>query len=83
MSNYFGMVRCIDDNVGKILTFLKENNLDNNIIEELLTGLVSQTLLDLEIKDFDIQLSKNSLSQKIKLNKNFVNENGIFERMKY
>ena len=32
MSNYFGMVRCIDDNVGKILTFLKENNLDNNTI---------------------------------------------------
>ena len=60
-----------------------QNNLDNNIIEELLTGLVSKTLLDLEIKDFDIQLSKNSLSQKIKLNKNFVNENGIFERMKY
>ena len=32
MSNYFGMVRCIDDNVGKILRFLKSNQLDKNTI---------------------------------------------------
>ena len=60
-----------------------QDNLDNNIIEELLTSLVSKTLLDLEVEDFDIKLSKNSLSKKIKFNKNFVNENGAFERMKY
>ncbi|MDA9653835.1 SurA N-terminal domain-containing protein, partial [Candidatus Pelagibacter sp.] len=28
-------------------------NLNNNIIQELLSGLISTTLLDLEIKDFD------------------------------
>ena len=32
MANYFGMVRCIDDNVGKILSFLKSNQLDKNTI---------------------------------------------------
>ena len=37
------------------------DNLKNNIIEELLSGLVSTTLLDLEIKDFDLIVSKNTL----------------------
>ncbi len=30
---YFGMVKCVDDNIGKIVSYLKENNLyDNTII---------------------------------------------------
>ncbi len=32
LSKYFGMVRCIDDNVGKILRFLEENELTENTI---------------------------------------------------
>jgi peptidyl-prolyl cis-trans isomerase D len=60
-----------------------KENLNNNIIEELLSGLISTTLLNLEIKDFDIMLSKNSLLKKIKLNNNFIDENGIFQRIKY
>ena len=32
LSKYFGMVRCIDDNVGKILRFLEENKLTQNTI---------------------------------------------------
>ena len=32
LSKYFGMVRCIDDNVGKILRFLEENELAENTI---------------------------------------------------
>ena len=58
-------------------------NLDNNIIEEILTTLISTTLLDMEIKDFNIIFSENSLLKKIKKNKNFLNENGNFERIKY
>ena len=58
-------------------------NLNNNIIEELLSSLVSAKLLDLEIKDFEIKITKNSLSKKIKLNKNFIDKNGIFQRIKY
>ena len=41
-----------------------KNNLNDNIIEELLSSLVSSVLLDLEIKDFNITISENSLSKK-------------------
>ena len=58
-------------------------NLDKNIIEELLSTLVSTTLLDLEIKDFDISISENTLFQMIKSNENFHDDNGNFERIKY
>ncbi len=60
-----------------------KDNLNNNIIEELLSGLISATLLNLEIEDFNMMLSKNSLSKKIKLNNNFLDENGVFQRIKY
>ena len=58
-------------------------NLGQNIIEELLSGLVSTTLLDLEIKDFELSISELILLKKIKENKNFRDENGIFQRIKY
>ena len=41
------------NNSGVAQQTIKEN-LNNNIIEELLSGLVSTTLLNLEIKDFDL-----------------------------
>ncbi len=58
-------------------------NLEKNIIEELLSTLISTTLLDLEVKDFNILISEKTLLKKIKTNKNFQNENGNFERLKY
>ena len=58
-------------------------NLEQNIIEEILSGLVSTTLLDLEIKDFDLTISEVTLLKKIKENKNFRDENGVFQRIKY
>ena len=58
-------------------------NLDKNIIEELLSTLISTTLLDLEVKDFNIFISENTLLKKIKTDKNFLNENGDFDRIKY
>jgi len=60
-----------------------QENINNNLIEDLLSGLVSVTLLGLEIDDFNIKISQNSLSEKIKLNKNFYNDDGKFERLKY
>ena len=60
-----------------------QDNLENNIIEELLSGLISKTLLNLEVKDYNIKLSENSLSKKIKFNKNFIDKEGIFQRIKY
>ena len=58
-------------------------NLDNNIIEELLSGLVSTTLLDLEVRDYNLIISENTLLKKITTNKNFHDENGNFQRIKY
>ena len=58
-------------------------NLDNNIIEELLSGLISTTLLELEVKDYNLIISENTLLKKIKSNKNFHDENGKFQRIKY
>ncbi len=58
-------------------------NLDNNIIEELLSGLISTTLIDLEIKDFALSISERTILKTIKDNKNFQDENGAFQRVKY
>ena len=60
-----------------------KDNLNKDIIEELLSGLISTTLLDLEVKDFNIKFSESSLSKIIKLNDNFIDENGVFQRTKY
>ena len=60
-----------------------KENLENNIVEELLSNLISATLLNLEIDNFNIMMSEKSLSRRIKLNKNFIDENGEFQRMKY
>ena len=60
-----------------------KENLDKNIIEELLSTLVSTKLLELEVKDFKILVSEETLLKKIKTNKNFQNDNGDFERLKY
>ncbi len=58
-------------------------NLDNKIIEELLSTLVSTTLLDLEIKDFKFIVSESTLLKRIKDNKNFFDDDGNFKRLKY
>ena len=58
-------------------------NLENNIIEELLSGLISTTLIDLEIKDFDLSITELTVLKKIKENKIFQNENDVFQRTKY
>ena len=53
------------------------DNLENNVIEELLSGLISTTLLDLEIKDFEVHLTQQTLLKRIKSNKNFLDENNF------
>ena len=58
-------------------------NLDNNIIEELLSGLISTTLIDLEVEDFDLSITELTVLKKIKENQNFLDENNVFQRTKY
>ena len=60
-----------------------KENIDKNIIEELLSSLVSMTLLNLEIKDLDLVVSEEIIAKKIKKNKNFHDENGKFQRTLY
>ena len=59
------------------------DNLENNIIEELLSNLISTTLLELEVKNYNIIITENTLLKKIKNNKNFIDDNGDFQRIKY
>jgi len=70
------------DESGLSQKVIKEN-IDKNIIEELLSALVSMTLLDLEIKELDLTMTKDVLIKKIKNNKNFHDESGIFQRTLY
>ena len=70
-------------NNSKIPLKTLQANLDKNIIEELLGGLISNTMIDLEIKDLNLVVSELTLLKKIKENKNFHDENGNFQRIKY
>ena len=70
-------------NESKISQQAIKENLDNNIIEELLSGLISTTLIDLEVEDFDLSITEFTVLKKIKENKNFLDENKIFQRTKY
>jgi len=60
-----------------------KNNLENNIIEELLSTLISTKLLELEIEDFDILITEKTLLKMVKKNKNFLDDKGEFQRTKY
>jgi len=60
-----------------------KENIDKNIIEELLSSLVSMTLLDLEIKDLDLVISDKIIAETLKKNKNFLDEGGNFKRTLY
>ena len=52
-------------------------------MKELLSGLISTTLIDLEIKDFDLSITELTVLKKIKENKNFQDDNNVFQRTKY
>ena len=58
-------------------------NIDKNILEELLSTLVSTTLLNLEIKDLNLVMSGDVLIEKIKKNRNFHDKDGKFQRTLY
>jgi len=60
-----------------------KNNIENNIVEELLSQLISIKMLNLEVKKLNLIVSDEILSKKIKNNKNFIDENNKFSRIKY
>ena len=63
------------------LEYVKQN-IENGVVEELLKGLISNKLLDMEIESIQATFSESILVNKIK-NKKFVDENNNFSRIKY
>ena len=60
-----------------------KKNINNNVIEEIISKIVSIKLLDMEINDLSIILSDKSLANKIKNNEVFLDDKKIFSRIKY
>ena len=60
-----------------------KENIDKNIIEELLSSLVSMKLLELEIKGLNLDMSEDEMIERIKRNTKFQDEKGKFKRTLY
>ena len=58
-------------------------NIDNSIIEQLLSDLINKTTLALQSEDLEIVLSDNILSEIIKKDEKFLDKNNQFSRTKY
>ena len=70
-------------NKSKLNTDIIKENINNNILEEFLTELVSNSLIDIEIKDLNIMISDKNLAERIRKNKIFHDEKNKFSRLKY
>ena len=70
-------------NILKIDTNVVKENIDDNILEELLGNLISNTLVNMEIEELNIFISESSLAKRIRKNKNFLDDSGKFSRTKY
>ena len=64
------------------LEYIKQN-LDKNILEEILSELVSDKLIKMEIDELNITLSEKNLAKYIKSNKKFNGDDNKFSRLKY
>jgi len=70
-------------NNSKISPELIKENINNNVLEDLLTKLVSTSLIDIEIDKLKIFISDEALAKKIKKEKSFQDEDNNFSRTKY
>ena len=70
-------------NNSKITNQTIKENINNNILEELLSQLVSTSLIDIEINKLQVTISDQILAKKIKNEKIFQDENKNFSRTKY
>ena len=62
---------------------LIKDKIDENILEEVLGRLISNKLIELEIKEVNLVISDKILAEKIKTNVNFLDDNQKFSRTKY
>ena len=70
-------------NNSKIEPDVLKENIENNIIEDLLTRLVSTSLIDLEITDLDISISDKILAKNLRKQNFFKDKDNNFSRAKY
>ena len=70
-------------NNSNIDTETVRENLENNVLEQLVSTLISEKLLEMEIKDLNLKISEKSLAKNIRKNPNFFDENNKFSRIKY
>ncbi len=70
-------------NSSRLTSEIIKENIDNNIIEDLLQNLVSETLLEMEIKDLNISISDKTIFDVITSDKEFLDDNNKFSRIKY
>ncbi len=62
--------------------YIKEN-IDNKVIEKIVSSIVSIKLLDMEINDLNIMITDKNLANKIKNNEVFLDDKKQFSRIKY
>ena len=62
--------------------YIKEN-IDNKVIEKIVSSIVSIKLLDMEINDLNIMITDKTLASKIKNNEVFLDDKKQFSRIKY
>ena len=60
-----------------------KKNINNNVIENAISKIVSMKLLDMEINDLNILISDKTLASKIKNNEIFLDDKKNFSRIKY
>ena len=70
-------------NNSNIDTEAVRENLENNVLEQLVSTLISEKLLEMEIKDLNLKISEKSLAKNIRKNPNFFDDNNKFSRIKY
>jgi len=64
------------------VSYIKKN-INNNVIENAISKIVSMKLLDMEINDLNILISDKTLASKIKNNEIFLDDKKNFSRIKY
>ncbi len=62
--------------------YIKEN-LDSNILERILSDLISKNLISMEYKDLHVKFSDRSLKLNLKNNIKFIDDDKNFSRLKY
>ena len=70
------------NSIGLDLSSLKEK-IDDNVFEETLAQVISKKMLEMEISSLNLEISDESLVNKIKKNKNFLDDSNQFSRIKY